>query len=86
MAESPPLPKICVRAAPEECPQRQRGRPGPRPVPPASHRPHGQCQRIGDQALALQSDLSCEMAVGDQELDAIIRLLGAALDQFLAGS
>jgi hypothetical protein len=36
--------------------------------------------------LALESDLSCDMAVEDEELDAISRLLGEALDQLLAGS
>jgi hypothetical protein len=36
--------------------------------------------------LALESDLSCDMAVEDQELDAITRLLGEALDQLLTGS
>jgi hypothetical protein len=67
-------PKTCVRSAPEGRPQRGRRRPGPR----------GGC--IGDRALALESDVSCDMAVGDEELDAITRLLGEALDQFLAGS
>jgi hypothetical protein len=35
--------------------------------------------------LALESELSAEMVVGDQELNAITRLLGDALDELLAG-
>ena len=34
--------------------------------------------------LLVESDLSGEMAVGDDELDAIIRLLGDALDDILS--
>ena len=44
------------------------------------------CQHIKDLALGLESDLSSDMAVGDQELDAITRLLGDALDELLIGS
>jgi hypothetical protein len=33
--------------------------------------------------LAIESDLSAEMAVGDQELEAILRLLGCELDNIL---
>jgi hypothetical protein len=42
----------------------------------------------GDEQLPLpvESDLSAEMAVGDDELDAIIRLLGDALDDILSGT
>jgi hypothetical protein len=36
--------------------------------------------------LAVESDLSYDILVGDQELDAITRLLGDALDDLLAGS
>jgi hypothetical protein len=36
--------------------------------------------------LALESDLSSDVAVEDEELDAITRLLGEALDQLLAES
>jgi hypothetical protein len=36
--------------------------------------------------LVVESDLSAEMAVGDHELDAIIRLLGDALDDVLSGT
>ena len=44
--------------------------------------------RQGDNELPLlvESDLSDAMAVGDQELDAIIRLLGDALDDILSGA
>jgi hypothetical protein len=36
--------------------------------------------------LVVESDLSAEMGVGDHELDAIIRLLGDALDDVLSGT
>jgi len=36
--------------------------------------------------LELESDLSGDMVVGDRELDAIIRLLGDAMDDLFAGS
>jgi hypothetical protein len=39
-----------------------------------------------DWSLVVESDLSGEMAVGDQELDAIMRLLGVALDDILSGT
>ena len=74
MAESRPSPKTRVRSVPVGEPQRGKRRPGSR----------GWRQRIGDRALAVESDLSCDMAIEDEELDAIARLLGEALDQFLA--
>jgi hypothetical protein len=36
--------------------------------------------------LLVESDLSAKMAVGDDELDAIIHLLGSALDGILSGT
>jgi hypothetical protein len=36
--------------------------------------------------LVVESNLSGDMAVEDQELDAIIRLLGATLDDILSGT
>jgi hypothetical protein len=36
--------------------------------------------------LVVESDLSGSMAVEDQELDAIVRLLGGALDDILSGT
>jgi hypothetical protein len=36
--------------------------------------------------LVVESDLSGDMAVDDQELDAIVRLLGGALDDILSGT
>ena len=36
--------------------------------------------------LLVESDLSSEMAVGDHELEAIVRLLGGALDDILSGA
>jgi hypothetical protein len=44
----------------------------------------GPRHRDDDRPLVVESDLSGEMAVGDQELDAIMRLLGAALDDVLS--
>jgi hypothetical protein len=59
-----------VRSAAEQPPQEGRRRRG---------------FRIVDRALAVESDLSsCNMAIGDEELDAIARLLGEALDRLLA--
>jgi hypothetical protein len=48
--------------------------------------PGGSRQRDHEPPLAVESDLSGEMAVGDQELDVIIRLLGGALDDILSGT
>ena len=53
-----------------------RGRLRPRSAHPAD----------GVRALALESDLSDDMAVGDQELDAITCLIGNDIDDLLAGS
>jgi hypothetical protein len=82
MAESSPSPK--TRSA------RARGRqerPGPWPASrPTWGRPHGGCQHIRGPALALESNLSSDMAIEDEELDAITRLLGEALDKLLASS
>jgi hypothetical protein len=75
MAESRPSSKTCVRSVPVRQPQQGERRPGCRE----------RCQRIGDRALAVESDLSCDMAIEDKELDAIARLLGEALDELLAG-
>ena len=36
--------------------------------------------------LLVESDLSGDMAVEDKELDAIIRLIGGALDDILSGT
>ena len=46
----------------------------------------GSCQRDHELPLLVESDLSGDMAVEDQELDAIIRLLGGALDDILSGT
>ena len=43
-------------------------------------RAHGSCEDREGPAFAVESDLSGDMVVRDQELDAIIRLLGATLD------
>jgi hypothetical protein len=85
MAEAFPLPKPRVRFASEGCPQKPRERQAPRPAsrPTFSH-PAG-LQHVADRALAVESDLSCDMVIGDEELDAITRLLGEALDCLLFG-
>lgn len=46
----------------------------------------GSCQRDHELPLLVESDLSGDMAVEDRELDAIIRLLGGALDDILSGT
>jgi hypothetical protein len=43
-------------------------------------------RRNHEPPLVVESDLSGDMAVEDQELDAITRLLGGALDDILSGS
>jgi hypothetical protein len=56
----------------------------PRPVRtnvPSGPRPLDEQPR-----LLVESDLSAKMAVGDDELDAIIHLLGSALDDILSGT
>jgi hypothetical protein len=46
----------------------------------------GPRQRDDEPPLPVQSDLSGQMAVADQELDAIVRLLGDVLDDVLSGA
>ena len=47
----------------------------------------GVLRRCDDEpTLVVESDLSGDTAVGDKELDAIIRLLGGALDDILSGT
>ena len=46
----------------------------------------GSHQRDDEPAFVVESDLSGDMAVQDQELDAIVRLLGGALDEILSGT
>jgi hypothetical protein len=46
----------------------------------------GSRQRDHEPPLLVESDLSGDMAVEDQELDAIVRLLGDALDDILSGT
>jgi hypothetical protein len=48
--------------------------------------PRRRYQHSEDRALAVESELSEGMVVGEQELDAITDLLGGALDDLLAGS
>jgi hypothetical protein len=86
MAESPPLPKVCVRSSPEGRPQGQPRRSTSRPALHAICAPRRGRQHIEDQALGLESELSGDMAVVDEELDAIARLLGDALADLLVGS
>jgi hypothetical protein len=49
-------------------------------------RAHGSCEDREGPPFAIESDLSGNMVVRDQELDAIIRLLGGALDDVLSGT
>ena len=48
-----------------------------------TERAHGSCEDREGPAFAVESNLSGDMVVRDQELDAIIRLLGATLDNRL---
>ena len=86
MAESLPLPKPRARFASEGSPQRRSGRQGLRPASRPTYSRPAALQYVGDRALALESDLSCDMVIGDEELDAINRLLGEALDWLVAAS
>jgi hypothetical protein len=86
MAESRSLSKTCAGSAPEERPQRRQGQLEPRPAFPAIRMPRRRYQHSEDRALAVESELSEGMVVGEQELDAITDLLGGALDDLLAGS
>jgi len=86
MAESRSLPQARARTAPDGPPQRRRARVAARPAPPAIGAPRRRCQYIKDRALAVESELSGDMAVVDKELDAIARLLGDALHDLLVGS
>ena len=43
-------------------------------------------ERDHEPLLLVESDLSGDMAVEDKELDAIIRLIGGALDDILSGT
>jgi hypothetical protein len=42
--------------------------------------------RVDDHVYEIDSDLSCDMVVSDQELDAIARLLGEELEKLLSGA
>jgi hypothetical protein len=60
-----------------------------RPTSRALQLPEGRARRPHRSAgppFAIESDLSSNMVVRDQELDAIIRLLGGALDDVLSGT
>jgi hypothetical protein len=46
----------------------------------------GSRRRNDEPPLVIESNLSGDTAIEDQELDAIIRLLGGALDDILSGS
>jgi len=56
------------------------------PLPKTDVGTHARSQRVGDRALALESDLSCDMPIADEEVDAITRLLGEFLEKLLASS
>ena len=66
-----------------DAPDKVRLRPTSRVLQLPKRRAHGSCEDREGPAFAVESDLSGDMLVRDQELDAIIRLLGATLDNFL---
>jgi hypothetical protein len=86
MAESRPLPKTRTNPDPERRPPGRPQQPASRPAPHAICTTRRRRQDIKDRASELESDLSGDMVVGDRELDAIIRLLGDAMDDLFAGS
>lgn len=84
MAASRPYPKRSPSLPANEG-WEQSQTPAPRPVRTDVAFAGGPKPRDEQPPLLLESDLSGEMAVGDQELDAIIRLLGGALDDIVSG-
>jgi hypothetical protein len=82
MADSRPNQKGRSPGAPDkQSPVRLR--PTSRALQLPDGRPHGSCE---GPPFAVESGLSGDMVVRDQELDAIIRLLGGALDDVLSGT
>ena len=63
-----------------DAPDKVRLRPTSRVLQLPKRRAHGSCEDREGPAFAVESDLSGDMLVRDQELDAIIRLLGVTLD------
>ena len=84
MADSRPNQKGRSPGAPDKPPVRLR--PTSRALKVPEGRAHGPCEDREDPPVAVESDLSADMVVRDQELDAIIRLLGGALDDVLSGT
>jgi len=85
MADSRPNQK----ARPPGAPDKQwpvRLRPTSRALKVPEGRPHRSCKDREGPPFAVESELSGDMVVRDQELDAIIRLLGGALDDVLSGT
>jgi hypothetical protein len=84
MADSRPNQKGRSPGAPDK--QSPVLRPTSRALQLPEGRPHGSCEDREGPPFAVESDLSGDMVVRDQELDAIIRLLGGALDGVLSGT
>jgi hypothetical protein len=61
-------------------------RPTSRALKVPEARAHGSCEDRKGPPVAVESDLTAAMVVRDLELDAIIRLLGGALDDVLSGT
>src|SRR5262252_4054940 len=83
MADSRPNQKGRSPGAPDK-PSPVRLRPTSRALQLPARRPPGSCEDREGPPVAVESDLSGDMVVRDQELDAIIRLLGGALDDVLS--
>jgi len=85
MADSRPNQKGRSHGAPDkQSPARLR--PTSRASQLPEGRSHGSCEDRAGAPFAVESELSGDMVVRDQELDAIIRLLGGALDDVLSGT
>ena len=85
MADSRPNQKGRSPGAPDkQSPVRLRPTSGAFQLPEGP--PHGSCEDREGPPFSVESDLSGDMVVRDQELDAIIRLLGGALDDVLSGT
>jgi hypothetical protein len=85
MADSRPNQRGRSPGAPDK--QRPvRLRPTSRALKVPEGRAHGSCEDREGPPVAVESDLTADMVVRDLELDAIIRLLGGALDDVLSGT
>jgi hypothetical protein len=85
MADSRPNQRSRSPGAPDEQ-SPVRLRPTSRALKVPEGRAHRSCEDREGPPVAVESELSGDMVVRDRELDAVIRLLGGALDDVLSGT